>query len=364
MDIASVLEINEKDLLLSFLPLHHTFECTTGFLYPIYKGAGIAFCDGIRHIADNLKEYQITAMVSVPVLYESMYKRIWTNIKKKGKEEKVQQAIKLSNLLRKIGIDARRKIFKEIHDVIGGKQRIYISGAAALDPEVEQGYNDFGIRIAQGYGLTETSPVLSAGNDKNNRNGSVGQILPSIKLKIEEPDKNGIGEITVKGPSITKGYYNNDEANKESFEKGWFHTGDLGYVDKDGFLFITGRKKNVIVLKNGKNIFPEEIETLLNRSDYIAESFIYGRTASDDSVSVCAKIVYNKEKIEESLGIKSKEEIFDIIWQEVKKINKTMPTYKYIKDIIVTDEPLIKTTTQKVKRHEELAKIFASNKIV
>lgn len=362
MDIASVLDVNENDLLLSFLPLHHTFECTTGFLYPIYKGAGIAFCDGLRHIADNLKEYQITAMVSVPILYETMYKRIWASIKKKGKQEKVEQAIKISNFLRKIGIDIRRKLFKEIHENIGGKQRLYISGAAGLDPEVEKGYNNFGIRIAQGYGLTETSPVLATGNDKSNRNSSVGQVLPSIKVKIEEPDKNGIGEIIVKGPSVTAGYYNNKEANEEAFKKGWFYTGDLGYIDKDGFLYITGRKKNVIVLKNGKNIFPEEIETLLNRSEYISESFVYGMTAKDNDVNVCAKIVYDKDKIQEN--VESKDEIYNIIWQEVKKINKSMPTYKYIKDIIVTDEPLIKTTTQKVKRHEELAKIFASNKIV
>ena len=364
MDIASVLEVNENDTFLSFLPLHHTFECTTGFLYPAYTGAAIAYCDGIRHFTENLKEYQISAMVSVPVMFESVYKRVWANIKKSGKQDKVEQAIRLSNLLLKVGIDVRRKLFKDIHDALGGKQRLFISGAAGLDPEVEKGYKDFGFRLAQGYGLTETSPVLSTGNDKHNKIGSVGLPLPNVKIKIDNPDKDGIGEIMAKGPNVMMGYYNNEEENSEAIKKGWFYTGDLGYIDKEGFLFITGRKKSVIVLKNGKNVFPEEIETLLNKSDYINESFVYGKTAKDDSVMVCAKLVYNKEAIKEEFGEKTKEEIYDILWKEVKNINKKMPTYKYIKDIIVTEEELIKTTTRKVKRHEELAKIFESNKII
>lgn len=353
MDIASVLEVNENDLYLSFLPLHHTFECTTGFLYSIYKGACIAFCDGLRHIQDNMKEYHITCMVSVPVLYESIYKRIMKNIQKQGKEKKVKRAIKVSNFLLKFGIDIRKIVFKDIHEAIGGKQRLFISGAAELDKEVEKGYNSFGIRVAQGYGLTETSPVLSCGNDNSNMWGSVGKPLPNIEIKIEDKDENGIGEIVARGPSIMLGYYNEDS---KDLDEGWFHTGDLGYLNKDGFLFISGRKKNVIVLKNGKNVFPEEIENLLKKSEFIDESLVYGRKEDDDYVSVCAKIVYNKTFIEKNTDAKSEKEIKDLIWKEVKKINKQMPTYKYIKDITVTSEPLIKTTTQKVKRFEEMKK--------
>ena len=212
MDIASVLEIHERDTMLSFLPLHHTFECTTGFLYPLYKGACIVFCEGIRHIADNIKEFKVTAMVSVPILYENMYKKVIKGIEKKGKLDTVKKGIKISNLLLKFGIDIRKKLFKEIHDILGGKVRLFINGAAALDREVEKGFNELGFRIAQGYGLTETSPVLSAGNDKYERIGSVGKIFPSVDIKIENQNEEGIGEIVVKGPNVMLGYYENEEA--------------------------------------------------------------------------------------------------------------------------------------------------------
>lgn len=359
MDIAKVLNLDERDTLLSFLPLHHTFECTVGFLYPISRGASIAYCEGIRHIANNIKEYQITAMISVPALYESIYKRLMKNIEKKGKLPEVEKMIKLTNMFSKVGIDIKRVVFKDIIDGLGGKIRLLVNGAAALSPEVEKGFNDLGITTVQGYGLTETSPVISAGTDFEQRIGSVGKVFPSVKLKIINKDENGIGEIYVKGPTVMLGYYQNEEATKEVLDKGWFNTGDLGYVDKKGFLFLCGRKKSVIVLKNGKNVFPEEIETVINKIEGVKESFVYGQAEEDDKIDlkVCAKIVYDKDLMKEIYNFETEEEIYDVLWDKIKEINKTMPEYKYVKKIIVTDEELVKTTTQKIKRHEEMKKI-------
>ena len=360
MDIAAVIKLTEEDTMLSFLPLHHTFECTVGFLYPISKGCKIAFCSGIRHIADDIRDYKVSAMISVPALYEAMYRKVMKSIEKKGKLEMMEKGMKISNVLMKFGVDMRRKIFSEIHDSFGGKLRLFVNGAAALDPEVEKGFNDLGIRTLQGYGLTETSPVVAAENDFKIRIGSIGKVLPSLKVKIVNKDKDGVGEIIVKGPSVMLGYYNNEEANKESLKDGWFYTGDLGYFDKDNFLYISGRCKSVIVLKNGKNIFPEEMETLVNRIDGVKESMIYGKPeeGNEDDVKICVKIVYDKEIMKETHGLEDEEKIKEYMWQKVKEINKTMPTYKYIKEVIVTDEELIKTTTQKIKRHEELKKIL------
>ena len=360
MDIASTFDLGENDTILSLLPLHHTFECTVGFLYPIYVGVTIAYCEGIRHLADNIKEYQVTAMVSVPILYENMYKKVMKGIEKQGKLEKLNKGIKISNLLLKIGIDARKKIFKDVHSALGGKVRLFINGAAALDKEVEQGFNNLGIRIDQGYGLTETSPVISAAYGKYRRLGSVGKIFPSLEAKIVEPNEQGIGEIAVKGSSVMLGYYNNEEATKEVIQDGWFYTGDLGYIDNEGYLFISGRKKSVIVLKNGKNVYPEEIENMINKIDGVKESLIYGRPDKNDAtdITVCAKIVYDKDEMKENYAATDENQIKNILWEKVKEINKTMPQYKYIKHLIFTEEELIKTTTQKIKRFEELKKIL------
>ena len=362
MDIATVLYVGEKDILLSFLPLHHTFECTVGFLYPISRGASIAYCEGIRHIANNIKEYQITAMISVPALYENIYKRLMKNIEKKGKLQEVERMMKLTNMLSKVGMDFKRIVFKEILDGLGGKLRLLVNGAAALSPEVEKGFNDLGITTVQGYGLTETSPVISAGTDFEQEVGSVGKVFPNVKIKILNKDENGVGEIYVKGPTVMLGYYQNEEATKEVLDKGWVNTGDLGYVDKKGFLFLCGRKKSVIVLKNGKNVFPEEIETVINKIDGVKESFVYGRPDEEDEIDlkICAKIVYDKEIVKDMYNAETEEEVKEALWEIIKEVNKTMPAYKYIKEITVTEEELIKTTTQKIKRHEEMKKIQKS----
>ena len=352
-DIGTVLYIDKNDTILSFLPLHHTFENTAGFLYVISVGATIAYCEGIRHIADNIKEYEVSIMISVPALFENMYKTIIKKIEKQGKLPKFEKGVKLSNFLRKIGIDKRRVIFKDIHNNLGGKVRLFVAGAAAFDPKLAKGISDLGIEVYQGYGLTETSPVIAVEHRKCNKSGSVGKLLPSLQGKIVDKSENGIGEIVVKGPSVMLGYYENEEATNETIKAGWLHTGDLGYFDKDGYLFITGRKKNVIVLKNGKNIYPEEIEDLINKIDGVKECFVFGKDEEDD-LKVTAKIVYNKDFFE---GM-NEEEIKEKIWKSVKEnVNALMPKYKYVKEIIVTDEELIKTTTLKVKRFEEMKKI-------
>lgn len=354
-DITSVIKLYPEDRFLSFLPLHHTFECTVGFLYPISIGGSIAFCDGIRHIAENIKEYQITAMISVPILFEAMYKKVIKGIEKKGKLETVQKGIKISNALLKIGIDVRKKLFKDIHDTLGGKVRLFVSGGAALDPEAEKGFNDLGFTMYQGYGLTESSPVIAAEDDKYRKIGSIGKAFPSLDVKIDEPNEEGIGELLAKGPSIMLGYYDNEESTKETVDsEGWLHTGDLAKIDKDGYIFISGRKKFVIVLKNGKNIYPEELETLVNKIEGIKESFVYGKPEDDGDYKICAKIVYDKDIVKEIYKTDDENELKEIIWKEIKKINKTMPAYKYIREISLTQTELIKTTTQKVKRFEEM----------
>lgn len=361
MGIAKVLKVSKEDVLLSFLPLHHVFECTAGFLYPLYVGASVVYCDGIRHIQSNLQEYHVTAMISVPILYENMYKRLMKSIEKQGKMEDVQKGIKISQALLKLHIDVRRKIFKEIHEQLGGKVRLFISGAAALDLEVERGYNALGIRIAQGYGLTETSPVVAAGSDFEYKEGAIGKPLPGIKVKINKPDEDGVGELMVKGPSVMLGYYENEEETKKVLKDGWFHTGDLAKIDKEGYIFISGRKKSVIVLKNGKNVFPEELENLINKIEGVKESFVYGKPENGNEIDlkVCTKIVYDSEIMEEMYKITTEDEIHKFFVNKIKEINKTMPTYKYIREISITTEELIKTTTAKVKRHEEMKKVLS-----
>lgn len=352
----SVEKMYETDRNLAFLPLHHTFGLT-GLLFFLSNGVSNVFCDGLKYIQKNLQEYNVTVFVCVPLLLEAMNKKILKEIERQGKIKLIKIATKISNFLLKFGIDIRRKLFKDIINNLGGL-RMAISGAAAIDKTVVENFTNFGIRTVQGYGLTETSPVITAENDKNIRYGSVGFPMRNVEIQIYEPNENGIGEIIAKGSNVMLGYYENEEATKEVLIDGWFHTGDLGYIDKDGFLFITGRKKNVIVMKNGKNIYPEELEILISTLPYVAENMVFGIPSKDDDLDLAAKIVYNKEYVEESFGDISKEELKEKIWEDIKKINKTMPPYKYIRQIIVTDEPMIKTTTQKVKRFEEIKKIM------
>ena len=357
MDIAQSFDLDENDRLLSFLPLHHVFECTVGFLYAISIGSCICFSEGVKHMADNIREYQITVMISVPAVFDVIYRKLMKTIEKKGMLPKVKKGVKLTQALLKIGIDVRKQLFHEIHQNLGGKLRLAVAGGAALDPETEKGFNELGIQLYQGYGLTESSPVIAAETPKNHRMGSIGKKFPSLEVKIDNPDEDGIGELLAKGPSIMIGYYENEEATKSTLDSdGWLHTGDLAKIDKDGYIYISGRKKSVIVLNNGKNVFPEELEILLNKIEGIKESFVYEKKEADGDVKVCVKIVFDRALIKELYNIEGDENIRDFLWKKVKEVNNMMPKYKAMRELKITEEELIKTTTLKIKRHEELKK--------
>ena len=350
--------IYPTDVNMAFLPFHHTFG-STGLLYFMSVGATTVFCDGLKHVAKNLKEYKVSVFFCVPLIIEAMHKKVMQEIEKKGKTKVVKIGRVISRFLLKFKIDIRRKLFKDIIDGLGGSIRFVISGAAAIDKQVAIDFNDFGILTVQGYGLTETAPVLCAENEYIMRAGSIGKPLYNVEMKIDNPDEKGIGEIIAKGPNVMKGYYENEEATNKVLKNGWFQTGDLGYMDKDGYFYISGRDKNVIVLKNGKNIYPEELEILLSNLPYVSENFVFGLPKNDDLL-LSAKIVYNKEYVKEHYPNTSEEELKEKIWKNIKEINSKLTNYKHIKNIIITDEPMIKTTTNKVKRKEEMKKILKS----
>lgn len=366
MGMAKMSKMYSDDVLLSFLPLHHTFECTITFLYGFYSGVTIAFCDGLKYIAKNLEEYKVSVIVAVPLVLETMYKKIENGIEKSGKAKTVKVMGSISNFLYKyLHIDIRRKIFKSVLDQLGGHVRILYFGAAAMSKPVIDGYNTFGIASVQGYGLTETSPLIAAETDKNKKPGSVGRNPYNVQIKIVDENDDEIknvglehvGEIVSKGPNVMIGYYENEEATKQVLKDGWFHTGDLGYFDKDGYLFITGRKKEVIVLKNGENVYPSDIEFLVNELSYVQESILFPKKNSKNEIALGIKIVYDQDLVKETFGDKTEKEYEKLIWKDIKEINKKLPVFKKIKELIITTEPLEKTTTQKIKRFKELEKI-------
>ena len=357
-DMQKVEKFLPTDVNIAFLPYHHIFG-STGMLVMLASGMKTVFTDGLRYIKQNLVEYKVSLFVGVPVLIDKMYSSIMKEIDKQGKTKLINTAIKISNALRKVHIDLRKQLFKPINNALGGNMRFIISGGAPLDKKTAKWFNDVGILLVQGYGLTETSPVIAAENEKAIKYGSVGLPMESTTVKIENKDKEGIGEIVVKGPNVMLGYYQNEEQTNEVLKENWFHTGDLGYLDKDGFLFITGRKKDLIVLKNGKKVFPEELETLVNRLEEVEESFVYGMPTenNEDNIKVSVKVVYNEDVVKKKYGNIDPKELYEIIWNKIKEINKTLPKYKYIKHMTITKEPLIKTTTNKIKRNEEMKKI-------
>ena len=356
MGFASVLDANSNDRVLSFLPLHHVFECTVGMLFSLYIGAERSFCQGIRHIVENLNEYKITVASFVPAIYESMYKTI---IKKLEKDGKLEQVRKLMEEYKDKSMEEKKAVFKDIHSMFGGEIKLLLSGAAALDPEVENSFRAWGINLCQGYGLTETSPVIGVETNQNFRVGSIGKPLPHIEAKIEDANEEGMGELVVKGPNVMLGYYGDEKATKEVLKDGWFYTGDLAKIDEDGYIYICGRKKSVIVLKNGKNIFPEEMENLVNKIEGVKESFIFGKQQSDDKedIKINVKIIFDREIMKEAYKVESDEDIRKVLADKIKDINSIMPKYKAIRGILISEEPLIKTTTNKIKRQANLEMI-------
>ena len=347
------------DINLAFLPFHHIFG-STEMIVMLASGLATAFPDGLRYVAQNLKEYRVSVFVGVPLLVEAIYRNIEKEVEKQGKTKLINTAKKVSNVLLKCHIDIRKKLFKQILDALGGNMRFVISGGAPLDKRVAKGFNDLGIELVQGYGLTETSPVIAAENAYKKRSGSIGFPMDNVELEIVDKDENGIGELRVKGPNVMLGYYENEEETKKVIRDGWFYTGDLGYMDKDGYIFLTGRQKDMIVLKNGKKVFPEELETLINRLDLVKECIVYGIPDEKDKndLKLSVKIVYDKDVAKEQYPDATEDELRKVIWEKIKEINKTFPPYKYIKNMILTDEELIKTTTKKVKRQEEIKRIL------
>ena len=353
MDIGSVLDVTQDDVFLSILPIHHVFECTVGFLFSLYKGAETVFCDGLRHIVENLNEYHVTVMACVPGIYERIFMMIRKKLEKQGKLEKI---LENEEKYKNFSMQKKKEVFKEIHDMLGGKIKLLISGAAALDKTIEEKYRLLGLNLVQGYGLTETSPVVAVGTNKNYKLGSIGKTVPSVEAKLVDVNDDRIGELVVKGPSVMLGYYENEKVNVKSLQDGWFYTGDLAKIDEEGYIFICGRKKSVIVLKNGKNIFPEEMENLVNKIEGIKESFIFGRIQSNDenNIKINVKIVFDRDVIKDVYKVEKDEDIYKVLSKKIKEVNQTMPSYKAIRGIMLTEEPLIRTTTNKIKRQENL----------
>lgn len=361
--VSAYVKIYPIDRLFSVLPLHHCYESTIGFLLPIACGASIAICEGLRYIVPNLQEAKPTAILTVPLLVESLYKKINEKIIKSKKDKMVNAMITVTNALKARGIDVKRKVFKEIYDNLGGNLRIIVSAAAPIDKKVGIWLENIGITFLQGYGLTETAPISALTPEYKTCVGSAGKAIVQADIKVKDPNENGEGEIFIKTPTLMLGYYEDEEeTNKVIDEDGYFNSGDIGYIDENGYIFITGRSKNVIVTQNGKNIYPEEIEMLLDKVDEIKESMIYGKKPEANSkkeqkeLIITARVIPDYEKIEELYGKISEKEVYDLIWKKIKEVNKKLTSYKAIKSLEIKEGEFEKTSTMKIKRYKELSK--------
>ena len=360
--VGAYVYIDEQDRFFSVLPLHHTYESSIGFLLPMAKGASIAICEGLKYIVPNLQETKPSIMLTVPLLVENLYKKINANIVKSKKDKLVKSMIHLTNALKGVNIDVKRKVFKEIYENLGGNIRIIVSAAAPIDPKVGKWVQDIGITFLQGYGLTETAPIAALTPEFDPRVGSAGKAVTCAKLKINHLNEAGEGEVFIKSDTLMLGYYEDEQATKEVVHEidgeRWFNSGDVGYLDEDGYLFITGRSKNVIVTQNGKNIYPEEIELLLGKIEEIKECMVYGKEEEGSKeLLLSVKVIPDHEKIEEKHGKNLREEeIHKIIWEEIKKVNKKLTSYKAIKNLEIKKDEFEKTTTMKIKRFAELQK--------
>ena len=354
----TILNVNTWDIFFSVLPIHHTYEGTCGFLMPLYKGAAIAYCEGLKYIVKNLSEVRPTMFLGVPAIFEALYKTIWKNIKKQGKESAVKKVMAINKFTKKLGFDLNKKFLKDVYKVFGGRLRVIISGGAAIDPAILQFFNDLGFIAVQGYGLSECAPMgaLNPDQHKYMRNASVGHILPGMQVKIADKDEDGIGEICLKGDNVMLGYYKNPEETAKVIKDGWFYTGDQGYTDEEDFIYITGRKKNVIIASNGKNVFPEELEYLLSKSPYVSESMVWGADDEKGDITIVASIRPDEEEVAEAIGeekAKDDEAIKELLWKEVDRINADLPLFKKIKKISVRREEFEKNTSKKIKRFVE-----------
>lgn len=356
--VSKYVKIYERDIFFSVLPLHHTYESSIGALLPFANGSSVAICGGLRYIVPDMQEAKPTAMLAVPLLVESLYKKINQSIEKSGKAGLVNSMLHLTNALKSVGIDIKRKVFKEIYDNLGGNMRIIVSAAAPIDKKIGKWVQDIGIEFLQGYGLTETAPIAALTPECDPRVGSVGLPVNCAQIKIHNPNENGEGEVWIKSQTLMLGYYEDEEATKEVVHDGWFNSGDIGYQDKDGYVYVTGRSKNVIVTQNGKNIYPEEIELLLSKIPEIQECMVYGKEVEGEKeLIISVKVIPNMEEIENLHGKDlSEEEIHKIIWNKIKEVNKGLTSYKAIKNLEIKHDEFAKTTTMKIKRYVELQK--------
>ncbi len=357
VSMTSMIEITDKDRFLSVLPIHHTYECTCGFLCPLYCGASVHYARSLKTVAEDLQKVKATILLGVPLLYDKMFRKIYKAITEdKVKSKVVPPLLKITNFAEKVGWKSSKKlVFKELHNTFGGAIRLFIAGAAAPDPKVAKGLREFGFNFVQGYGLTEASPILALNQVDNFKDMAAGLPLKNVHIKINDPNPEGIGEVWAKGANIMLGYYKNPQLTKEAFDGDWLKTGDLGFIDNDGFLHLVGRKKNMILSRTGENVYPEEIEDILNRSPFILESLVYGESDEKHDEIIAAQVVTDADAFIE-YSEQNKAEINDelirrIIDEEIKKVNKQLPLHKQIRKFYIRTEEFEKTTTQKIKRY-------------
>ena len=350
-----IVKVKRSDLFFSILPLHHTYECTLGFLLPIYSGASVCHCEGLRHIVQNIQEFHPSVILCVPLLLENVHKNIVKNMNKSLPEKYRTED---GNPYKNLPFIIKKVVRNKVKNTLGGRLRVFIVGAAAANPNIIADFKDLHLNTLQGYGLTECSPLVAGNTDFFQKDDAAGLPIPNVEYKIDSPNEEGVGEILVKGPNVMLGYYEDEEKTKQTIVDGWFHTGDLGKVDENGYLYITGRCKSVIVTKNGKNIYPEEVEYYLNDNPLISEAMVLG-IQKDDDMYVNAQIYPNIEAITEYLkgSVPTKEEIWKVISDAVSSVNKMLPNYKHIKSFGIRDKEFEKTTTQKIKRYGNNMKI-------
>ncbi len=347
-----LIKYTQDDIFFSVLPLHHTYECTCGFLVSIYRGSSIGYCEGLKYIQKNLQELKPTIFCGVPLIFDNLHNAIMKNVRKQGKEALVTRIMKVGRFTERFGIGLPKALLGKIRDVFGGRMRLLVSGGAAIRPEIMRFFNDLGFIMIQGYGLTECAPLAAAiPTEKKYYNyDSVGRVMEQVEVKIIDKDEEGVGEICLKGPNVMMGYYNNPEETEKSLIDGWFHTGDLGYIDKQKYIYITGRKKNIIISSSGKNVFPEEIEEYLENIPQIAEVVVVGRENAETKDIEIVAIVYPDEEECKKANLEG-DAIYEHINGEITKINKKLAAYKHINKLEIREEPFEKTTTRKIRRN-------------
>lgn len=356
----TLLEVRQgEDTFLSILPLHHTYECTATFLECVYNGTTMAICQGLKYIVKDMQETRPNLLLGVPVIFENLYNKITRNVRKSGKEKQLNTLFRINRVTKKIGLDISKQATKQITELFGGELRSVICGGAAVDGDILDYFGDLGFRSVQGYGLTECSPViaLNPDNAKFINNKSAGYLFPLSECKIVDKDEDGFGEICFRGPTVMMGYYKDPERTAQAIDSdGWYHTGDLGYIDEQEYVYITGRKKSIIITGNGKNVYPEELEFYLQKSEYISESMVWGDETNADPTrrGIYATIRVNKEAIEDKFGTDySKEQVTEFINREVDKANEKLPLFKKITHVIIREREFNKTTTHKILRRDE-----------